>query len=74
MVAITGRLAGVSTDVAYNIGIAMIATMALIGAAGLIYNLRTDARDGVAPRPTDDALQAVKKPSGARRSSAWWAG
>ncbi len=39
IVAMTGRLAGVATDVAYNLGIAMIATMALVGAAGLVYNL-----------------------------------
>ncbi|MBI5285201.1 MAG: hypothetical protein HY874_08925 [Chloroflexi bacterium] len=39
LVAMTGRLAGVPTDVAYNIGIAMTAAMALVGAAGLTYNL-----------------------------------
>ena len=34
-----GRLAAVAPDVEYNIGLAMIATMALVGAAGLVYNL-----------------------------------
>jgi len=39
IVAMTGRLAGVQPEVAYNLGLAMIATLALIGAAGLAYNL-----------------------------------
>lgn len=39
LVAITGRMAGVPTDVSYNIGLAMIATMALVGASGIVYNL-----------------------------------
>ncbi len=55
MVAMAGRLAGVSTDVAYNIGIAMIATMALVGAAGLVYNLVQMRESALEPRPADDA-------------------
>jgi YYY domain-containing protein len=39
MVMMVGRLAGVASDVSYNIGLAMIATMSLVGAAGLVYNL-----------------------------------
>ena len=39
LVAVTGRLAGVPTDVAYNLGLAMIAAMALVGAAGIVYDL-----------------------------------
>jgi uncharacterized membrane protein len=55
IVAMTGRMAGVPTDVAYNIGIAMIATMALVGAAGLVYNLvhmheSANASDGDQPQ------------------------
>jgi YYY domain-containing protein len=39
MVMMVGRLAGVAADVSYNIGLAMIATMSLVGAAGLVCNL-----------------------------------
>jgi YYY domain-containing protein len=39
LVAIVGKLAGVPTEIGYNIGLAMVATMALVGAAGLVYNL-----------------------------------
>jgi YYY domain-containing protein len=61
MVAMTGRLAGVTTDVAYNIGIAMIATMALIGATGLVYNLVQMHETAIEPRPVDDAPPVAKK-------------
>lgn len=61
MVAMTGRLAGVTTDVAYNIGIAMIATMALIGAAGIVYNLVQMRETALEPRPADDAPPVGKK-------------
>lgn len=49
LVAMTGRLAGVPTDVAYNLGLAMVATMALIGAASIVHNLVRMREDG-APR------------------------
>jgi YYY domain-containing protein len=39
LVAMTGRLAGVPPEIAYNLGFAMTATLALIGAAGIAYNL-----------------------------------
>jgi YYY domain-containing protein len=39
MVAMTGKLAGVDPEVGYNIGLGMIAAMALVGAAGVVYNL-----------------------------------
>jgi len=39
IVAMTSQLAQVPTDVGYNLGLAMIAAMALVGAAGLVYNL-----------------------------------
>ncbi len=61
MVAMTGRLAGVPTDVAYNIGIAMIATMALVGAAGLVYNLVQMRETALEPRPADDAPPVTKR-------------
>jgi YYY domain-containing protein len=53
IVMMTGRLAGVAADVSYNIGLAMIATMALVGAAGLVYNLvqmREHAEDAAEPK------------------------
>lgn len=49
LVAMTGRLAEVPTDVAYNVGLAMIAAMALVGAAGLVYNLVEMRESAVAP-------------------------
>lgn len=39
IVAMTGRLAGVEPQIGYNIGLGMIAAMALVGAAGIVYNL-----------------------------------
>ncbi len=39
IVAMTGRLSGVAPEIAYNIGLGTIATMALVGAAGIVYNL-----------------------------------
>ena len=62
MVAMTGRLAGVPTDVAYNIGIAMIATMALVGAAGLVYNLVQMRETAIDRRSPDETQPVTKKP------------
>lgn len=53
LVAMVGRMAGVSTDVAYNIGLAMIAAMALVGATGLVYNL-VQMRETALERPDAD--------------------
>jgi len=39
LVAMTGKLANVSTSVGYNLGLAMIAALAVVGAFGLVYNL-----------------------------------
>jgi YYY domain-containing protein len=39
LVAIMGQLASVPTDVAYNIGLGMIAAMALTGAFGIVFSL-----------------------------------
>jgi len=54
MVMMVGRLAGVASDVSYNIGLAMIATMALVGAAGLVYNL-------VQMRESSDPAKAARR-------------
>jgi len=39
LVAVMGKLSSVPTDAAYNIGLGMIAAMALTGAAGIVYGL-----------------------------------
>lgn len=41
LVAMTGKLANVGTSVGYNLGLAMIAALAVVGAFGLVYNLVT---------------------------------
>jgi YYY domain-containing protein len=41
LVAMTGKLANVDTSVGYNLGLAMIAALAVVGAFGLVYNLVT---------------------------------
>ncbi len=41
LVAMTGKLAHVGTSVGYNLGLAMIAALAVVGAFGLVYNLVT---------------------------------
>jgi YYY domain-containing protein len=73
LVAITGRLAGVPTDVAYNIGLAMIAAMALVGAAGLVYNLvqmRESAASGGASAGEGAGARPTRRKSAARAGSA----
>jgi YYY domain-containing protein len=39
LVAMTGKLANVPTSTGYNLGLAMIAALAVVGAFGLVYNL-----------------------------------
>jgi YYY domain-containing protein len=39
LVAMVGKLAHVSTSIGYNLGLAMIAALAVVGAFGLVYNL-----------------------------------
>jgi YYY domain-containing protein len=39
LVAMTGKLANVGTSMGYNLGLAMIAALAVVGAFGLVYNL-----------------------------------
>jgi len=48
IVAMTGQLAGVEPEVAYNIGLAMIAALSLTGAFGLVYNLVKMREDAIA--------------------------
>ncbi|HZP56421.1 MAG TPA: DUF2298 domain-containing protein [Dehalococcoidia bacterium] len=64
LVAMTGKLAGVPPEIGYNIGIATIATLALVGASGLAYNLvrmREDAlaeEDASMPEPARMPVEA----------------
>ncbi len=66
IVAMTGRLAGVEPQIGYNIGLGMIAAMALVGAAGIVYNLvamREAAVETDTPaRPTPSLLPFNWKP------------
>ncbi len=39
LVAMVGKLSNVGTNVGYNLGLAMIAALAVVGAFGLVYNL-----------------------------------
>lgn len=69
IVGMVGRLAGVATDVGYNIGLAMIASLSFVGAFGLVYNLvRMHENDGAA-----DAARAPKPPptAGGVTSTSW---
>ncbi len=67
LVAMTGRLAGVATDVSYNIGLAMIATMALVGAAGVVYNLVQMRESAVAEPAGDPGGERERKPARVKR-------
>ena len=54
LVAMVGKLAGVAPEIGYNIGLAMTAAMAFVGAAGIVYNLvlmREEALPAGAPAP-----------------------
>lgn len=68
LVAITGRMAGVPTDVAYNIGLAMIATMAFVGAAGIVYNLVQMRETATEEREPESERAAPAKPARRRGS------
>ncbi|MGD0765192.1 MAG: DUF2298 domain-containing protein [Dehalococcoidia bacterium] len=39
LVAMTGKLAGVATAIGYNLGLAMVAALAVVSVFGLVYNL-----------------------------------
>lgn len=49
MIAMVGKLAAVPAEVAYNLGFAMTAALALIGGFGVVYNLVRMREDVVAP-------------------------
>jgi len=51
MVAMVGKLAAVPGEVAYNLGFAMTAALALIGGFGIVYNLVRLREDVVDPEP-----------------------
>jgi YYY domain-containing protein len=59
MVAMTGRLAAVDTEIGYNIGLAMIAAMALVGAAGIVYNLVAMRESAAATAPDAPKSRSV---------------
>lgn len=64
IVAMLGQLAAVATDVAYNIGLAMIPALALVGAGGLVYNLVRMREDAGSPVTT--AVSAARPVRGRR--------
>jgi YYY domain-containing protein len=64
LVAMMSRLSDVQTDIGYNIGLATIAAMALVGAAGLVYNLVRMREDALPVSP----LPPSSRPATARQS------
>jgi len=63
IVAMTGKLAAVPTDIGYNVGLAMIAALAFVGAGGLVYNLvRLHADAGEASPPPTTVAATHGKP------------
>jgi YYY domain-containing protein len=61
LVAMTGKLSGEPPEVAYNLGFAATATMALVGCAGVVFNLvrmREEATAGEAPATTEEPASA----------------
>ena len=55
IVAMVGRMAGTAPEVSYNLGIATIATLALVGASGIAYNLIRMHEAAVEPGSGDRA-------------------
>ncbi|HEX5479183.1 MAG TPA: DUF2298 domain-containing protein [Dehalococcoidia bacterium] len=76
IVAMVGRMAGTAPEVSYNLGIAMIATLALVGATGIAYNLvrmheqTLDEEDGDARTTRSTRGNFAQSIDGARPSSA----
>jgi YYY domain-containing protein len=56
IVAMLSTLTGIATEVAYNLGLAMIAAMTLLAAFGIVYNLIGFGRDGDVPEGDDGDL------------------
>ena len=75
LVAVMGQLASVPTDVAYNMGLGMVASMALVGATGIVYNLihmrEASLAGGGAGRSAEALAQPAKalKPPRPQRQS-----
>jgi len=80
IVAMMGMLAGVPTEVGYNVGLGMIAALSMLGTFGVVYNLvamrerAAPARDGAWPGPGADATTRQERReaqrSGARTDAA----
>lgn len=60
LVAMVGQLAGVATNVGYNLGLAMIAALAVTGAFGLAYNVAAMATSADDDEAGDDARHATR--------------
>ena len=58
IVAMVGKMAGVPTEVAYNLGLGMIASLTFVGAFGLVYNLVKAQEDGDGPPRAEEAVTA----------------
>ena len=74
LVGMLAQLTSVPGDVAYNIGLGMIASMAFVGGAGIVYNLvamreSAIAGDGGAPRQQRPVQQQQPKPPKPPRQS-----
>ncbi|HEY8173749.1 MAG TPA: DUF2298 domain-containing protein, partial [Dehalococcoidia bacterium] len=77
IVMMNGKLAGVPMEVAYNIGIGMIASLSLVGAFGLVYNLvflRETATSAASTAAQGPVKAAARRPREARSRRAVAAG
>lgn len=68
LVAIVGKLAAVPTEIGYNIGLAMIASMALVGAAGLVYNLVAMRESALPAEPAREPKRRTENNQQRRRA------
>lgn len=59
IVAMIGKMAGVPTEVAYNLGLGMIASLTFVGAFGLVYNLVQAQEEGDAPPRAEEAMTVL---------------
>ncbi|HWQ28789.1 MAG TPA: DUF2298 domain-containing protein, partial [Dehalococcoidia bacterium] len=70
LVAMVGQLAGVATNVGYNLGLAMVAALTVTGAFGVVYNAVAMAR-GERPEAGADGPDASGWMSALRRAGLW---